>query len=160
MFNCLSFIMGHLVGDYLTQTHKQAIGKSVKGNKGRLLCFEHCWNYSMVVAFFVTFFGKWKLRPDNAIYFDFAVVFTIAFLSHWFIDRYQLALKWMKLVRQTRFEDTVKFDTWKDPWAEEYRIQIKNLRAFFVAIVYVGVDNTMHLVLMWLALSYVGRLAL
>ena len=157
MYNSLSFILGHFVGDYMLQTHNEALGKSKKGSLGRYLCFQHCFKYSVVVALFVAVADGWMFNVNSTIWWNFLSAFIIAFLSHFFIDRYSFGFTWMRWIKQTKFEDT--FTECKValplPGRTTY-IQIDNLRAFFIPIVYVACDNTMHLVLMWFAYSWIG----
>lgn len=63
-------------------------------------------------------------------------IIAIVFLSHWPIDRWSLGGKWMKLIRSRDPKDT----------------QFAN--AEFFAIVYVVVDNTWHILIMWSALNW------
>ncbi|MFH1423396.1 MAG: DUF3307 domain-containing protein [Candidatus Nealsonbacteria bacterium] len=62
-------------------------------------------------------------------------VIIAVFISHWPIDRWSLGTKWMKLIHSREL---------KDDYPEN---------KVFYAIVYVAVDNTWHLVLMWLAIN-------
>lgn len=62
-------------------------------------------------------------------------VIVAVFVSHWPIDRWSLGAKWMKLIHSRNLNDDFPGNK------------------VFHAIVYVAVDNTWHLVLMWLAVN-------
>jgi len=62
-------------------------------------------------------------------------VILAIFASHWPIDRWSLGAKWMKLIRSRDPKDTSPGN-----------------KAFY-PIVYVAVDNTWHLVLMFIAIT-------
>ena len=155
MYNSLAFIIGHFIGDYLLQTHKQATKKTEPTRKGRLLCFEHCTYYALVVAGCVALLDGWKMGFGFSHHFWWA--FLIAFISHYPIDRFGLGWKWMKLMKQTNFMDTVEEQRDGRNQGPDYVwYRITSLRAFFVPIVYVAVDNTMHIFLMWIMFSKLG----
>ena len=114
-------LLGHLVGDYILQNDAMAKSKSLKGWRGHFWCFLHCIIYAYTVSFFL-WFGGFKNGP---------LAMTIAFLTHYPIDRYSLGKRWMDFYGQTT----------EGP---------------FAPIIYVGVDNGAHLVLMWIAFRLLG----
>ncbi len=63
-------------------------------------------------------------------------VILAVFLSHWPIDKWSLGWKWMKLIRG------------RDP------LDNNPINMVFCAIVYVVVDNTWHILLIWLATKW------
>jgi len=115
-------ILGHLVGDYLLQNKAMMLNKSKKGVKGALWCTLHCAIYTAVVCLFL-----WTANPW---------IILAVFLSHWPIDRWSLAVKWMQLIKS------------RDPHETYFS---KEIDAAFYAIVYVAIDNTAHILLIWLA---------
>jgi len=121
-------VLGHVLGDYLFQNSKMAITKSQKGFPGHLWCTIHCLIYSTCICLFL-----WKASP---------LIFVIAFLSHWPIDRTSFALKWMAFYGQTN---------WKKVYEEKKEHWEANLA--FGALVYIIIDNSMHIIIMWLVFS-------
>lgn len=123
-------VLGHLVGDYLLQSKKMATKKSAKGMVGLLYCLLHSLMYSVsVCAFFFRF--------------DLAF-FALVFLSHFPIDRWSLAEKWLKLIKGRDFKSALES---KDKYRE--------FDIAFYCIVYAVTDNTMHLILLWLTTKLV-----
>lgn len=117
--------LGHFVGDYLLQNKAMAFAKSQKGWRGLAACLGHCAIYTAAVCLFA-----WKLNPLFA---------TLVFLSHFLIDRWSLGYQWLRLIGGRTFE------TVYDP-----SNQYGETDLIFTCIVYTLVDNTMHLVLLWL----------
>lgn len=117
-------VLGHLVGDYLFQSKKMAIGKSERGWRGWCWCTLHSLIYTATVCLFL-----WTINP--------LVIFLI-FLSHWPIDRWSLAKYWSKLIGG---RDIMTAWASTDRWRE--------IDLAFSCLVYAIGDNTMHLVLMW-----------
>lgn len=70
----MDYLIGHLVGDYLLQTHKMGIHKKDKDLDGFVWCLVHCVLYSLAVMIFT----GWSLK-----------VLPLVFLSHWIVDRYR-----------------------------------------------------------------------
>lgn len=120
-------ILGHAVGDYLFQNNKMALRKNMKGGEGHLWCTVHVLIYSVCVCLFL-----WKANP---------LVFGVVFLSHWPIDRYSLGLKWSEFYGSISWRKV--YEEKKEGWPAQLA---------FAAPVYIAVDNTMHMILMWVAL--------
>lgn len=118
-------ILGHFAGDYLLQNKAMMLNKSKPGFHGIFWCTLHCLVYTAVVCLFL-----WTINPLVAI---------AVFISHWPIDRWSLASKWMKLIRS------------REPGVLYF---VKEADAAFYCIVYVAIDNTMHILLMWLAIKW------
>lgn len=118
-------ILGHLFGDYMLQTKYMALTKSEKGYKGALICTFHSFVYSVTV---MTFLMRFDL-----------LLFALLFLSHYPIDRWGLASKWLDFIKGRNF---VTAYMGKDKYRE--------IDLSFSCIVYTVVDNTMHFFLMWL----------
>ena len=162
MYNSLALILGHMAGDYLFQSDKMAVNKS--GNdlniKAKRIgyteitnsgwCTYHCMVYSICVASFVIMDG-WRCSyiDLNNCWWSWLVAFVIAYITNYPIDRYSFGWIWMKWFGQTKFSSTYYTN-------EDGDVVLRNLRALFVPIVYVAIDNTIHLVLMWGAFSLFG----
>jgi len=116
-------LLGHLVGDYLLQSKKMAIKKSAKGINGLMWCLLHCLIYTAITCLFTS-----TVDPIKII---------LIFMSHFPIDRWSLANKWLKIIKGRDFMNAYKS---KDKFHE--------IDLSFSTIVYVVVDNTMHILLM------------
>lgn len=152
MFNNISLFIGHLVGDYIFQNDAMAVNKSKSSTKGLWYCVLHCSIYAMCVATFVVM-GGWRFEYSPSISWSLLASFVIAYVSHYPIDRHSLATKWMEFFRQTQFKHVCSWHK-ADESCEVNNIK---LRAFFVAPVYIAIDNTFHLVIMWLLFSWLGN---
>ena len=128
-FDCL--IMGHLVGDYIFQNKWMAMNKSASTFK----CTVHCLLYTFAVALFTYPFIhglSW---------------WSIVFFSHFIIDRWSLADKWLELTKSRSLKDFML--NGKEDIPEEFdKDNYHALRGGFTSFVYVANDNTMHLLLM------------
>ena len=98
----LALILGfifHLLGDYLFQNHWMAINKT----KDFIPALIHAFVYSLLFLFIV--------NPK---------IWTIIFVTHFFIDRYRLATYWIKLVnwnwKSTNFGYTTDVPIWLSMW--------------------------------------------
>jgi len=151
MYNNIALLLGHLTGDYLFQTDHMARNKTKKTMHGFLCCTAHCIVYSICVGVFVVaggwrsdiFFGS---APEANFVGSLPVAMFIAFITHYHIDRHSFGSWWMKRMGMG-FAEAQKED--EDPNMMEYR-------KYFVAPVYCAVDNTIHLILMWVLLSMLG----
>ena len=70
----MNFLIGHLIGDYLLQTHAMGMKKKNKGLEGFMMCFLHCLLYALAVEATT----GWNIR-----------FLPLVFLSHWIVDRYR-----------------------------------------------------------------------
>jgi hypothetical protein len=131
-------LLGHLVGDYLLQTEVMAMNKSKNTLFGWFMALIHCLIYTFAVCLFM-----WNAQP----------IWIIAvFLSHFPIDKFGLGEKYMKYVKGSSLRDYIDNvnDTYSRTWnnsSEGERMLTGGFRAFVYAIT----DNTMHLVLMYVA---------
>jgi hypothetical protein len=124
-----AIVLGHLAGDYLFQSKKMALYKSRPGWEGAKWCLLHCLIYTAVICVFL-----WTANP---------LIVGLVFLSHYPIDRWSLASKWLKMIRGRDFlKDYVK----KEPGWEIHLV--------FSCLVYATVDNTMHLILLWMVAMF------
>jgi hypothetical protein len=132
-----SILIGHLFGDFVFQNKWMAMNKSASNFK----CFIHCWIYMWCVGTAtIGIIYNWKW-------------FLIIFISHYPIDRWSLADKWLKLINGRSLYDYLHCGYQNIPdksWGFDFR-KTENyhvLRGGFTSIVYTVVDNTFHLTLM------------
>jgi hypothetical protein len=126
-------LLGHLVGDYLLQTEKIALLKTKKGLNGNLWCILHCLIYTASICLFTQ-----TINP---------ILITLIFISHYPIDRWSLADKWLMVIRGRRMlVSYYKFK--KGEIHSEFGL-------IYSCIVYTVVDNTVHLLLMISIFSWV-----
>lgn len=118
-------VLGHLVADYLLQSKTMALKKSAKGINGIIWCTSHSLIYTATICLFL-----WRI--------DWLVALLV-FISHWPIDRWSLASKWLKLIKGR--DILVAYNS-----KEEYR----EIDLSFSCLVYAVADNTMHLVILWI----------
>ena len=166
MYSSIALLLGHMVGDYWFQSDKMAINKSKKGREGRDLCVLHCLIYSICVALFVVF-GGWScsylkndLSPLNVLFGNLSFAFLIAYVTHYPIDRISFAWIWMRWMGSSKFEevDGEVGAKYPDGFGNYDTTQVKiNKRQYFIAPVYIAVDNSFHLVLMWILFSVLGK---
>jgi len=124
-------LLGHLVGDYLLQNNWMAIGKTKHNGIGWLACTVHCFLYSLAVCLLM---WQWTMAW-----------FAVVFLSHFVLDKFGLPEKYLKLINGRSLERFMNNQENK-----QYTPYI-GLRAGFTVFVYVVVDNSMHLLIMWAA---------
>ena len=127
----LAMILGHFVGDYLLQSRAMAVQKSAPGLAGLAWCGLHCVLYTAAIALFA-----WRAEP-----FFLALVFA----SHFPIDRWSLASKWLDLIRG---RNLLAAHASTSPY--------RDLEVAFACLVYAVADNTMHAVLLWLIAGYLA----
>jgi hypothetical protein len=123
-------LLGHLVGDYLLQTKQMALTKSAPGWAGIRTCTLHVVLYTIAVCAF-----WWTISP---------LVIALVFLPHWIIDRWSLGATWLKLIGGRTFEAAYAS-------TDKYR----EFDIAFTSLVYAVVDNTMHLICLWLVIKVV-----
>jgi len=123
-------LLGHLVGDYvLTSSPMQTTKGQSRNWQGWAWCFLHCFIYTVSICVFL-----WR--------FDW-LFFILIFNSHFWIDKFSLAEKWAQLTGGRTFaKAAAEPDEAKRPFS-----------IAFTCLVYAVVDNTFHLLLMWLILS-------
>lgn len=132
-------VLGHLVGDYLLQNEWMALNKSKNSLKGWMAALVHCILYTLAVCLFM-----WN--------FDLIWILVV-FMSHFPIDKFSLAEKYLKHIKGKSLKDFVNKD-YKPPYHFEIIPEMKLnrynvLEGSFSAVVYTVTDNTMHLILMW-----------
>lgn len=129
----LALVLGHMVADYMLQTKKMALTKSQPGFTGLLWCTVHCLVYTLCVCAFV---GSLNLAFAGLV-----------FASHFPVDRYSLASKWLKMVGSRDFMAAYAS-------CEKYH----EVDLAFSCLVYAVCDNTMHLVALWFLVKYAGHM--
>lgn len=110
----LRVLVGHLVGDFFLQHKKIADNKWKSGAIAYLWCTIHVTVYTLSVCASV---GEWS-----------TVFFLGVATPHFLIDKYSLALQWMKVT------DAVALRESKSP--------IDNA---FGVVIYVVIDQSLHL---------------
>lgn len=139
-------LLGHLAGDYLLQNEWMALNKSKNTKIGWLSAFIHCVIYTLAVCLFM-----WN--------FDLIWIIVI-FLSHFPIDKFKLAEHYMHFIKGKGMRDYVNKDNWINdlkyiPVPKKKLNRYDVLEGGFTAFIYSVTDNTMHLILMWLAYNLI-----
>jgi hypothetical protein len=125
-------LLGHLVGDYLLQNEWMAMNKSKNNMKGTIAAMVHCLLYTFAVCLFM-----WNFQ---------LIWIIVVFLSHFPIDKFALGEKYMHYLKGKGLKDyVVRYSQNKIPNGYDA------LEGGFSAVVYTITDNTMHLVLMFIA---------
>ena len=133
-------MFGHFFSDFMFQNNTMALNKKSRDFKGFQSCFSHCYLYSFIVCLFICLGGGIQLS---------FYLFCGIFLSHWFIDRYNLISMWCSFYN-IRSWDTVLNEGKKltDNVTIRDAIMIS-----FGSFVYVIIDQTIHIFLMFLFIS-------
>jgi len=154
MYNNVALLIGHLIGDYLFQNDGMAVNKSKPSFMGSLWCHLHCMIYAICVGLCV-WLGGWRFhwQPD----LSYMMAFLIAWVTHFPIDRWGLGWKWMKFFKMSEFKDIDGAVGPGEKISIPYVAVKIDKRQYFIAPVYIAVDNTLHLVLMWILLSLCGK---
>ena len=124
-------LLGHMIGDYLLQNKWMAMNKSGSTWK----CTVHCLLYTFAVAI------------STLHYISLWQWWAVIFISHFVIDRWSLADKWLGFINGRSLTDYITNGK-KDIPSEMDQENYHALRGGFVALVYAATDNTMHLILM------------
>ena len=127
-------LLGHLVGDYLLQNEWMAMTKGKYTLEGWIAALVHCLIYTAAVCLFM---------------WNFHLIWIVAvFLSHFPIDKFVLGEKYMHYLKGKGMKDYVFKDTIR--WGKSLT-RYDVLEGGFTSVVYTVTDNTMHLLLMWIA---------
>lgn len=163
-------LVGHFVGDYLLQSKQKALTKSVPGWTGLAACLLHCGWYTLAVctAACLAMGNFWTLEPSSKWW-----MMLMVFATHFPIDRWSLADKWLKMIHGRQLDEVFKEATstsnvpsvaWQGTeylLADKTNVANVATRQAFTALVYAVVDNTLHFLLMaagFAALLYWGVL--
>lgn len=157
-------LVGHFVGDYLFQSKHMALSKGNKGWSGITTCVTHCTLYALAVttaagAYLWGWTGPWGTKAW--------LVWCVVFLTHFPIDRWSLADKWLKVIGGRQLDEIFKEavaagNIHPDQSHAGYSLASHNhpsladrqlvadftTRQSFTALVYAVVDNTLHFLLM------------
>lgn len=126
----IRMLIGHFVADYLFQSKTMALKKSEKSFKGFAWSVGHCVIYAFCVSLFL-----WDFRP---------MTIALIFISHWPIDRWSLASKWLKFIKgRDMLEEFNSQDKYRD------------IALSFSCLVYKEVDFTLHMVLLWFVAKFI-----
>jgi hypothetical protein len=117
-------LLGHLVADYLFQPKKMALEKTSKNWKGVAWCFAHSALYALAISIASE---KWGWAT------------LLFFVSHYPIDRWSLAQKWLDLIGGRNLLNA--YNEKRKYW---------EIDIVFSSLVYTVTDNTLHLLLIYL----------
>lgn len=118
-------LLGHLTGDYLLQSRHMALTKATPGIRGVGWCLIHSVIYTLSVCLFL-----WRINP---------VLCGLIFISHYPLDRWSWADQWLKLIRGRNLL-----------MAHQSTSPYREFEIAFACLVYTVVDNTWHLIFLWL----------
>jgi len=163
-------LVGHLVGDYLLQDKRMALTKGAKTLEGVIVCLMHCILYSAAVTV-AACLALSCTDPTRIL-----IINCMVFLTHFPIDRWSLADKYLKLIRGRQLDEVFKeipthtgssikpSIKWRDTeylLADKAHVADVATRQAFTALVYAVADNTLHFLLMtagFAALLHLGVL--
>ena len=133
-------LLGHLAGDYLFKNEWMAMNKSKNTWIGWLSALVHCVIYTFAICMFMQ---------------NFDPIWIVAvFLTHFPIDKFMLAEKYLHFIKGKGLKDYVRKDDWINelkyvPKPNKVLNRYDALEGGFTALVYTVTDNAMHLILMW-----------
>lgn len=146
-------ILGHLVGDYVLQTDWMATNKIKNSFIGWLAHFVHTATYvaSVTAVTLVIFDSKIFVTPMAQF---------LLFNSHFWFDKFSLGDWWMRVIKRGRGLKAIVLDV--PPFAvlsDGTKVKLANDEMYatklgFAISVYIVVDNSIHLVLMFLIARY------
>ena len=125
----MSQILLHLVGDYLLQSDWMALNKT----KSHKAAFIHALTYSLPFLL---------LNPS-------LIGWLVIFISHFFIDRYRLA-RYIGVIR-SKLAPVYVWPKWEDCKEHGYH---KDIPPFMTVWLFIITDNTLHLLINYIALTY------
>ena len=128
-FFMFELLLGHLVGDFFLQNDWMALNK----HKRALPAIVHCLVYSVCVNIFM-------IRYIPNVWMWFLSVF-IVFLTHIAFDATNFIEKYCKIIGGRT-------------WAKTKEVN-NEVYTMYTCIVKTAVDNTFHLVLMWIWFSII-----
>lgn len=139
-------LLGYLVGDYLLQNEFIALNKSKNNLTGWITAIVHCLLYTFAVCLIM-----WN--------FDWYWI-LIVFSSHFPIDKFGLAEKYMHYIKGKGLKDFINKNNWivdietaSKPIKVHTRYDI--LEGGFTAFIYAVTDNTLHLLIMYIAYNVI-----
>ena len=142
----IHLIFGHIAGDYLFQSEKMAKYKGSYNKYGYKWCFLHTIIYIASIFAFVTMIplviNYFVPNKMEVIYLS-VWFYVINFIGHYVMDYWSLGQKWLNVIRGRNFLNDFSS-------TDEYR----DIALAFSCMVYVIVDNGIHLMMMY----YTGKL--
>lgn len=136
----IDLLFGHLIGDYILQNKWMAMNK----DRSTFKCLIHCLFYTASVIFIARIYN-WQF-------------IVLVFASHFIIDRWSIADKWLELIHGRSIKDFLK-NGWQNIPFNSFDIKSYHaLRAGFTALVYAVVDNTFHLIIMFYGWQILQRM--
>jgi len=130
-------ILGHFIGDYLLQPKDMATQKSKDTIEGWYICICHCIIYTLVICLMMGVYSPMWM--------------TIIFASHFFIDKFSLVEYWLRFIKGRSIESTVEQYRTSD-WDDCQCVEI--YKVSFSTLVYTVVDNTLHILLMYVGYKF------
>lgn len=128
----VNLLVGHVFGDFWLQPKWMAMKKGA----GTKVCIIHCLVYTAAVS-------ALTLYDVRSIWWPLYV-----FATHFPIDRWSLADKWLKAIDGRSLPDFIQNGSTGVPDKLPF-LNYVVLRGAFTGAVYTIVDNSMHFVLMW-----------
>ena len=129
----MEIILAHLVGDYLFQNNYMALNKHKYNLKGWFTCTLHCIIYSIIVCLMLNIFNIKGL--------------IFIFFSHFILDKFGIVEWYLKIIKGRSIDRFLKEE-------RNYLSNMDLIQAGFTTLVYVVVDNTMHLLIMYYGLKF------
>ena len=130
----IAILFGHVVGDFFLQPRWMAMNKGATTH----VCLLHCLVYTLVVCCFTRWGWLWA---------------GWVFVSHFPIDRWSLADKWLDLIGGRSlhwfYEDGMRDVKGVETMTNAQKMNYWVLRGGFTSVVYTVVDNFAHLILMF-----------
>jgi hypothetical protein len=134
----VGILLGHMLGDYVFQNQWMALSK----NRNTFRCALHCVVYAACVCMLTSWNPWW---------------FGLVFASHFPIDRWSLGERWLKLIGGRSIEEFIRNGHEDLDLSDEASAAQRNnyiaARGGFSTLVFAAVDNTMHMVIMFVGWS-------
>ena len=133
-------LLGHLFGDYVFQNRYLALNKQTSS----YVCALHCLIYTACIWIFS---GQYDWR-----------FLLVVFGTHFIIDRFSLAIYWLKLIKADNIKEFLE-NGYKTVPADFTMTQFWHyliLRGSFSALVYAVTDNTWHITINYFACKFLA----
>jgi len=152
-------ILAHFVGDYLLQPKWMATSKGLPSILGLIVCALHALLYSWTLGLLLFFAEEW---------YSSQLLIWVA-ITHFIVDRYSLGQLWLDAIKGRHMhrdwhegvdyiaDAAAKSD---DDGMDLRRLAVPILSTNFAVVVYVIVDNTIHMVLTFIWLVFARRFGL
>lgn len=143
-------VLGHLMGDYVLQNNWMALNKK----RMAIPCWTHCFLYTVCV-----YLSVYPYINNKLINISDNILFVLGiFMSHYVLDRTHLIDRWMKFYGTRSWDSCmpvrVDFEGNVVPdWTDSFTAG-ETVRTIFGTIIYVVVDNTLHLIMMAIFIKY------